>query len=55
MESLIGMLRKLERDKFFGALEVKFEAGRVVIIKKTETLKPSSRDKRDGTNERDSK
>jgi hypothetical protein len=31
---------RLQRDKFYGSLELKFEAGRVVLVRKTETLKP---------------
>ncbi len=34
------ILRELERNRFYGSLEIKFEAGRVVLIRKTETIKP---------------
>ncbi len=34
------LLRSLEQSRFFGTLELKFEAGRVVLIRKTETIKP---------------
>jgi hypothetical protein len=37
---LIAMLRQLEAARFFGSLELKFESGKVVLLKKTETLKP---------------
>lgn len=35
------MLSQLERTKFFGSVELKFEAGHVVLVRKTETLKPT--------------
>lgn len=35
-----SLLSQLEREHFFGSLELKLEAGRVVLIRKTETLKP---------------
>jgi hypothetical protein len=47
MGFLLHMLRQLEAERFFGGLEVKFEAGRVVIIRKIETFKPVGRDARD--------
>ena len=34
------LLRSLEQSRFFGTLELKFEAGRVVLIRKSETIKP---------------
>jgi hypothetical protein len=34
------LLNELQRTRFFGSLELKFEAGRVVLVRKTETLKP---------------
>jgi hypothetical protein len=43
---LAGLLEDLERHRFFGSLELKLEASRVVLIRKTETLKPSY-DRRD--------
>lgn len=53
------MVRELERTQFFGSLEIKFERGRVVLVKKTETLKPSEterncRDNRGISNDRNS-
>jgi len=41
MRELKQMLDALERDKFYGSLEIKIEAGRVVLIKKSETFKPT--------------
>lgn len=34
-------LQELERGKFYGTLELKFEAGRIVLVRKTETFKPT--------------
>lgn len=47
MNELITMLRQLEGAKFYGSLEVKMEAGHVVLVRKTETLKPASENRRD--------
>ena len=41
MNEAIGLIRQLARERFYGALTLKFEGGRIVIIKKEETLKPS--------------
>ncbi len=40
MTELIAFLRELETSRFYGSVELKFEAGHVVLLKKTETLKP---------------
>ena len=48
MNDLVSLLRTLEATKFYGSLEAKFEAGRVVIIRKTETYVPNGREKREG-------
>jgi hypothetical protein len=34
------LLIRLERERFYGSLELKLEAGQIVLIRKTETLKP---------------
>ena len=34
------LLSELEGQRFYGSLEVRFEAGQVVLIRKTETLNP---------------
>ena len=34
------ILHELEQRQFYGSLEIKLEAGRVVLIRKTETIKP---------------
>jgi hypothetical protein len=41
MQSTIETLCELERLRFFGTLEIKFEGGRVVLLRKTETIKPT--------------
>jgi hypothetical protein len=40
MSELIQLLRQLEQSRFYGSIELKYEAGRVVLIRKSETLKP---------------
>jgi len=39
MEKLIELLKKLIADRFFGSLEIKFEAGKVIFLRKTQTIK----------------
>jgi hypothetical protein len=41
------ILRSLEQSRFYGTVELKFESGRVVLIRKTETIKPCAQDYRD--------
>lgn len=41
MTELIALLRKLETMRFYGSLEIKFEAGHVTVIRKTESIKPT--------------
>ena len=41
MDELIALLHQLEAARFYGSIEVKFEAGNVVLVRKTETLKPT--------------
>ncbi len=51
MNDLLKLLRQLEVSRFFGSVEVKFEAGQVVVVKKTETIKPNNcRDSRGASN-----
>lgn len=45
-QSATALLSDLERAAFWGSLEIKFEGGNVVLIKKTETLKPNQRGNR---------
>jgi hypothetical protein len=35
------LLEELQAGRFYGSVEVKFEAGRIVLIRKTETYKPT--------------
>lgn len=39
MERLIQLIKKLMDTKFYGELIIKLEAGKVVHIKKTESIK----------------
>ena len=39
MEQLNEMLKEMFQTSFYGSVEVKFEAGRVTIIRKTESVK----------------
>jgi hypothetical protein len=41
MNETIELIRQLVRERFYGALTLKFEAGRIVTIKKEQTLKPN--------------
>jgi hypothetical protein len=45
--SLQALISDLQRERFYGSLEVKFEGGKVVLLRKTETLKPTPEDCRD--------
>jgi len=40
MEELIKYFAKLMKEKFYGSVEVKFEAGRITIIRVNRTMKP---------------
>jgi hypothetical protein len=48
MDDLLKMLRELQDQQFFGAVEAKFENGRVTVIRKIQTYVPNDRDKRGG-------
>lgn len=39
MEELIELLKGLEAGRFYGTLELRYEAGQITLAKKTETLK----------------
>ena len=42
------LMREFQRDRLYGSIEIKYEAGKVVLIRKSESIKPSSdRDNRD--------
>jgi hypothetical protein len=51
--ALNDLLRTLEQSRFFGTVELKFESGRVVLIRKTETMKPPTHDCRNNRGEAD--
>jgi hypothetical protein len=42
MNEAIELIRQLVRERFYGALTLKFEAGQLTIIKKEQTIKPST-------------
>jgi len=46
-----NILKELEHERFYGSLEMKFEAGRVVLIRKTETIKPNNHRDNRGTHD----
>lgn len=56
MRVINEILSDLEREHFYGSLEVKLEAGRIVLLRKTETIKPTPdyRDNRGIENEHQS-
>ena len=41
MHGAIELIRQLVRERFYGTITFKFEAGRIAVIKKEQTLKPS--------------
>ncbi len=43
MHELTQLLGDLQAARFYGTLELKLEAGHIVLLKKTETLKPTQR------------
>ncbi len=53
MNELVQILHQLQAARFYGSLEVKFEAGVVTIIKKTESIKPGTGDHRDNRGQND--
>ena len=36
---VIDLIQKLVKDEFYGKIEISFEKGQVVFVKRTETLK----------------
>jgi hypothetical protein len=47
-KSAIDYLHRLASEKFWGALTIKFEAGRIVHIRREENLKPEELSRRVG-------
>ena len=43
-----AFVQELQRSHFYGSLELKFEGGRLVLIRKSETLKSVEQPYRDG-------
>lgn len=41
MVELVEMLKKLGECRFYGSVELKYEAGKVVLIRKSESFKPT--------------
>ena len=41
MSEAIELIRQLALERFYGALTLKFEAGRITTIKKEQTIKPN--------------
>jgi len=41
MTEALRLLERLEKERFYGALELKFENGHVTVMKKTETILPT--------------
>ncbi len=42
MQDLLILIRQLCDERFFGSLTIKFESGKIVVLKKEETIKPQS-------------
>jgi|WetSurMetagenome_2_1015567.scaffolds.fasta_scaffold33215_2 hypothetical protein len=40
MDKLVRLIKELIASQFFGKLEIQFESGKIVMIRKTETIKP---------------
>jgi hypothetical protein len=41
MTQVLDLIRQLSGERFYGALTLKFEAGRITTIKKEQTIKPN--------------
>lgn len=46
MNELTQLLKQLEASHFYGSVEVRFEAGHITVIRKTESIKPNAGDHR---------
>ncbi len=53
MNAVQQLLTELARQRFYGSLEIKFEAGKVVLLRKTETIKPTVENCRDNRGKQD--
>ena len=47
MNPIQALLQEMARRRFYGSLEIKLEAGKVVLLRKTETVKLFADDCRD--------
>ena len=41
MNEVLALLRQLETSFFYGSVELKYEAGTLVLVRKSETFKPT--------------
>jgi hypothetical protein len=39
LDKLVKLLKDLEDKRFYGSIEIKWESGKIVIIRKTESIK----------------
>ena len=39
MTKLIELLRNLERERFYGNIQIEFQAGDIALVRKTQTFK----------------
>ncbi len=39
-QNIADLIRELEKGHFYGSLELKYENGRLVLVRKSETYKP---------------
>jgi hypothetical protein len=55
MNHIESLICELMITKFYGSVEIKFEAGKPVLLRKTETIKPNLENNRStrGTNDHD--
>jgi hypothetical protein len=42
LNEAIELIRKLAQQRFYGAITLKFEAGKVIFLRKEETLRPTN-------------
>ena len=40
-QDIIPLLRQAEETEYYGSVELKYEHGEIVIVKRSETLKPA--------------
>jgi len=42
MNEILDLIQQLASERFYGALTLKFEAGKITTIKKEQTIKPAN-------------